>query len=131
MQAIAQAVEDEMKKLGDRPLGVEGVSEGRWALVDLNDVVMHVFHEPVRAFYNIEGLWAEAPMEVIREDKKITGRVAKAAEPAKAKKAVKTKKATVKPKAAVKKKPAAKAKAKAKAPRTISPKAKKTVKRGK
>ncbi len=44
-----------------RPIGTEGVDTGRWALLDYFDVVAHVFHNPVRDFYDIEGLWADAP----------------------------------------------------------------------
>lgn len=44
-----------------RPLGVEGAALGRWALMDYNDVIIHIFHKPVRLFYDIDGLWADAP----------------------------------------------------------------------
>lgn len=50
-----------------RPLGIEGVAEGRWALLDYADVVVHVFLEPVRSFYDLEGLWAEAPVTEVRD----------------------------------------------------------------
>ena len=42
-------------------LGIEGFSEGRWVLLDLVDVVLHVFHGSLREFYDIEGLWIDAP----------------------------------------------------------------------
>jgi len=45
---------------GVRELGVEGVKDGRWILQDLGDVVVHIFHETQREFYDIEGLWADA-----------------------------------------------------------------------
>lgn len=48
-------------------MGVEGITEGRWALLDYNDVVVHIFLEPVRVFYDLEGLWAEAPSLPVRE----------------------------------------------------------------
>jgi ribosome-associated protein len=61
VQAIAQAIEEELKKEGIRPLGQEGKAEGRWILMDYEDVVVHIFLEPVRAFYDLEGLWIDAP----------------------------------------------------------------------
>jgi ribosome-associated protein len=43
------------------------VAEGRWGLLDYNDVVVHIFLEPVRVFYDLEGLWTEAPTVPVRE----------------------------------------------------------------
>ncbi|MBI5047618.1 MAG: ribosome silencing factor [Deltaproteobacteria bacterium] len=62
VQAIANSIEEGLKKKGARPLSIEGFREGRWALIDYGDVIAHIFLEPVREFYNLEGLWAEAPM---------------------------------------------------------------------
>lgn len=42
-------------------LSMEGQQTGEWILVDLNDVLVHIFIEDLREFYNIEGMWAEAP----------------------------------------------------------------------
>jgi ribosome-associated protein len=61
VQAIAQAIDEEMDEQGIRPLGQEGKTEGRWVLMDFEDVVVHIFLEPVRAFYDLEGLWIDAP----------------------------------------------------------------------
>jgi ribosome-associated protein len=61
VQAIAQAIEEELEKEGIRPLGQEGRTEGRWILMDFGDVVAHLFLEPVRVFYDLEGLWIDAP----------------------------------------------------------------------
>ncbi len=61
VQAIAQAIEEELEKEGIRPLGLEGKTEGKWILMDYEDVVIHVFLEPVRTFYDLEGLWIDAP----------------------------------------------------------------------
>lgn len=61
VDTIADSVEDYVrKKLDDKPLHVEGKSNAEWVLVDYMDVVVHVFQRPVRAFYNLEGLWADA-----------------------------------------------------------------------
>ena len=61
VQSIANSIEDGLKKKKVRSLSVEGVREGRWALIDYGDVIAHIFLEPVREFYNLEGLWPEAP----------------------------------------------------------------------
>ncbi len=60
VQAIAQGIEEALKKKGLRPLGQEGTAEGRWILLDYEDVVVHVFLDPVRKFYDLEGLWLDA-----------------------------------------------------------------------
>lgn len=62
VQAIAEAVRIGLKsEHATQPLAVEGMNEGRWVLVDYGDVMVHVFQEPVRAFYDLDGLWREAP----------------------------------------------------------------------
>lgn len=61
VQAIAQAIEEGLEEEGSRPIGYEGRTEGRWILMDYGDVVVHIFLEPVRAFYDLEGLWIDAP----------------------------------------------------------------------
>lgn len=113
VQAIADSIEDGLRKKGERPLGIEGVTEGRWALIDYVDVVVHIFLEPVRSFYDLEGLWAEAPATEVK-DKPAPK---KAAKPEKAKPAAA--KAVKKPaaKKTAKKPAAAKAPGKPAAPR--------------
>ncbi|MBI3754542.1 MAG: ribosome silencing factor [Deltaproteobacteria bacterium] len=61
VQAIANSIEEGLKKKKARPLSMEGIREGHWALIDYGDVIAHIFLEPVREFYNLEGLWPEAP----------------------------------------------------------------------
>ncbi len=61
VQSIASHIEEKLGKMGIRPLGVEGKREGRWILMDYGDVIVHVFYEPVREFYDLERLWSEAP----------------------------------------------------------------------
>lgn len=73
VQAIVSAVDEGLRKSGERPLGTEGAGEGRWALMDYNDVVVHVFLEPVRSFYDLEGLWAEAPVTEVADKLKRAG----------------------------------------------------------
>jgi len=59
--AIAEYIRTELKKEGLAPLSIEGLKEGHWVLMDYGHVVIHVFHDPVRRFYDLEGLWADAP----------------------------------------------------------------------
>jgi ribosome-associated protein len=61
VQAIAQGIEEALKKKGVRPLGQEGMLGGKWVLMDYEDVVVHIFLEPIRKFYDLEGLWIDAP----------------------------------------------------------------------
>ncbi len=61
VQAIASHIEEKLAKKGIRPMGVEGKREGRWILMDYGDVIVHVFYQPVREFYDLERLWSEAP----------------------------------------------------------------------
>lgn len=60
-QALADAVEQAMKKEGRRPLSVEGYQSAVWILLDYGDVVFHVFHDESRRFYGLERLWGDAP----------------------------------------------------------------------
>ena len=59
--AIAEHIYIEMKKEGTMPLGMEGIKEGSWALLDFSDVLIHVFDRKSSEFYDLEGLWADAP----------------------------------------------------------------------
>jgi ribosome-associated protein len=59
--AIADHVEQTMKDKGVTKVGVEGYEGGRWILVDYGDVVAHVMNRESRGFYDLEGLWADAP----------------------------------------------------------------------
>ena len=59
--AIAEGTKEAMRKLKVPCLGSEGMQDGRWALMDFGEVVVHVFDESTRMFYNLEQLWAEAP----------------------------------------------------------------------
>jgi len=63
VEAIATGIELGLKKEhGITPLASEGLREGRWALLDYGDIMVHVFQEPVRVFYDLDGLWSEAPL---------------------------------------------------------------------
>ena len=60
VMAIAESVQKELKKHGIRPMSVEGTREGHWVLMDYGHVIIHIFYEPVREFYDLEGLWTDA-----------------------------------------------------------------------
>jgi ribosome-associated protein len=61
VRAIADSIIDAVKARGEKPLGVEGHDEGRWVLIDLGDVIAHVFQSEVRDEYDLERLWSDAP----------------------------------------------------------------------
>lgn len=61
VDAIADHVHQVMHEQGRRLLGREGTRNGRWALLDFGDVVLHVFYHPVREIFDIESLWIDAP----------------------------------------------------------------------
>jgi ribosome-associated protein len=65
--AIAEDIQLRLKKHDIKPLSVEGKKEGHWVLLDYGHVVIHVFYEPVRAFYDLEGLWIDAKRIKIEE----------------------------------------------------------------
>jgi len=61
VNAIAEFIATDLKKQGKHSLHVEGKKDGHWVLLDYGHVVIHVFYEPVRKFYDLEGLWSDAP----------------------------------------------------------------------
>jgi len=58
--AIAEHIQRDLKKQGIKALSVDGLKEGHWVLMDYGHVVIHVFFESTRGFYNLEGLWSDA-----------------------------------------------------------------------
>jgi len=63
-KAIAEAAQSYLKKAGVVPLGVEGEAYGQWILLDYDDVVISVFLESMRAFYDLENLWDSPRMKI-------------------------------------------------------------------
>jgi ribosome-associated protein len=59
-QALAQGIEEALRKKGVRPVALEGLHHGAWVLMDFGDVVVHVFQDEARQLYDIEGLWLDA-----------------------------------------------------------------------
>jgi ribosome-associated protein len=60
VKAITEEIEERFRAEGVRPLGIEGVSHGHWVLMDYNDVIVHIFEEETRKFYELEKLWIDA-----------------------------------------------------------------------
>jgi ribosome-associated protein len=61
VQAIAASIEESLKKFRILPIGIERGNSGKWILMDYDDVVIHVFYESTREFYDIERFWSDAP----------------------------------------------------------------------
>lgn len=69
VRAIADAIEDRLREeTGLKPIGREGVDEGKWVLLDFGDFVVHVFQPEEREFYRLENLWSDAPRLDLPED---------------------------------------------------------------
>lgn len=58
-RSLIEHVEEEMEKEGVSPTRAEGVREGRWAVLDYGDVIVHIFNDETRLFYHLETLWGD------------------------------------------------------------------------
>lgn len=63
VRAMAEGIEMKLKENGNRPLSREGEDAGSWVLLDYGDVVAHLFDTDARSFYDLEGMYADAPRE--------------------------------------------------------------------
>jgi len=69
VSAIAESVEEVVREqANERVWHREGLQLAQWVLLDYGDIVVHIFQKPFREFYNLEGLWADAIREEIREE---------------------------------------------------------------
>ena len=68
VSAIVDAVEEELHKVGVKPIRREGKSESRWVLLDFGDIVVHVQHAEDRVYYALERLWKDCPVIELPED---------------------------------------------------------------
>ena len=68
VKGIAASIEETLKKSGIQPLGIEGENTGNWVLMDYGDVIIHIFYEPTREFYDLERLWSDVPSMSVNED---------------------------------------------------------------
>lgn len=57
--STAEKIKDKLTEIGERPLSVTGLEKGSWVILDYGSVVVHVFHEATRKFYNLEELWSK------------------------------------------------------------------------
>jgi ribosome-associated protein len=65
VNATAEHVREKLRDEGWRTIGQEGFETGHWVLLDYGEVVVHLFSTEVRAFYDLDGLWADAPKEKV------------------------------------------------------------------
>ncbi len=72
VQAIADSIAIELKEEGFAPISLEGYREGRWVVLDYGDVVVHIFHDALRDYYDIESLWYDAKKVPIPQELYIT-----------------------------------------------------------
>lgn len=63
VQTISECIEEKLLKRGIRYWHIEGKREALWVLIDYGDVIVHIFHDTMRDFYNLERLWHDAPRE--------------------------------------------------------------------
>jgi ribosome-associated protein len=61
VRSIADAILADLKSRGEAPLGVEGMDDGNWVLIDCNDAIVHIFDPETRLQYDLERLWQDAP----------------------------------------------------------------------
>ncbi|WP_442595068.1 ribosome silencing factor [Neobacillus sp. D3-1R] len=68
VQAIAKEIQEKAEENGFTVKRMEGFDEAKWVLVDLGDVVAHIFHKDERSYYNLERLWGDAPTVDLRSE---------------------------------------------------------------
>ncbi|WP_419881453.1 ribosome silencing factor [Peribacillus sp. B-H-3] len=68
VQAIAREMKEKAEENGIEVKRMEGFDEAKWILVDLGDVVAHIFHRDERSYYNLERLWGDAPSEDLQSE---------------------------------------------------------------
>ncbi|OLD43174.1 MAG: ribosome silencing factor [Gemmatimonadetes bacterium 13_1_40CM_2_70_7] len=65
VRGMAEHLVEALAPSGGRPHHVEGLAQGRWVLLDYVDFVVHLFHPELRAFYELERLWGDAPVVAV------------------------------------------------------------------
>lgn len=69
VKTISEHIETSMKRDGILSYSMEGYNEGRWVIIDYRDMIVHIFIEPLRDLYDLEGLWMEAKRHKIEKEK--------------------------------------------------------------
>lgn len=67
VKALADELEYELKQLGRMPVRIDGYQSANWIVLDYSDVIVHIFHEETRNYYNIEKLWADGEQVDVKE----------------------------------------------------------------
>jgi ribosome-associated protein len=67
VSAISEHIVTDLKKKNIYSIGTEGIQEGEWVLLDYGDVIIHIFESDIKTYYNLEGLWADAPRYELSE----------------------------------------------------------------
>ncbi|WP_339134425.1 MAG: ribosome silencing factor [Candidatus Electrothrix sp. GW3-4] len=67
VQGLAEAIEEELRSKRVTSTHSEGLKEGMWVLLDFGDIVAHIFYKDQREFYDLEGLWHDAPRVALKE----------------------------------------------------------------
>jgi len=73
VRTLADAVESGMKGMEIKPFSLEGYDEGRWIIIDYQNVIVHIFLEPLRELYDLESLWIEAKRYTFKKGNKFLG----------------------------------------------------------
>ena len=68
VRAVAAAIQENLKTAEILPLGIEGEAAGQWILMDYDEVIIHIFLETIRSFYDLERLWSDAPRMPVPEE---------------------------------------------------------------
>lgn len=66
VRSLGERVQEALRTVGQRPTHVEGLTQGRWVLLDYVDFVVHLFHPTLRQFYQLERLWGDAEVVPLR-----------------------------------------------------------------
>ena len=70
VEALARSVEDVTREvLDERPVSIQGIRNGEWAILDYFDIVVHIFHEDARAHFGLEELWGDADIRRIETER--------------------------------------------------------------
>ena len=73
VQGTADKTRKNLRKKGIRCRGIEGEGKGKWILMDYGDIVVHLFYEPIRGLYDLEGLWSDVPRLALEKDRREKG----------------------------------------------------------
>jgi len=72
VRAMTRQVSDDLRELGERPLGTEGETRGEWVLLDYGEVIVHLMQQQTREFYDLEKLWDEDLRPLVEQQRQQT-----------------------------------------------------------